>query len=95
MQSKHSFKRKQQQQKQKKPSPNPQPRMPADRNPRILVNRCDICNDPLPETGDNLEYRIQVLDEINDSYESEYDKVEPSLMLCKSCTQEYLIPSYC
>jgi hypothetical protein len=90
--SKHSFKRKQQQQKQKKPS---QPRIPFNRNPRILINRCDICNDPLPETGDDTEYRINMLNEINDSYESEYDKVEPKLMLCSSCQQEYMIPSYC
>jgi len=46
--SKHSFKRKQQHQKQKKPSF--QPEIPPDREVRILVNRCDICNNQLPET---------------------------------------------
>ena len=37
---------------------------------------------------------INVLDEIDDSLESEYDKHEPRLLLCASCLKEYNIPSY-
>ena len=60
---------------------------------RILVNRCDICNNPLPETteSDNLEYRLDVLAEINDSFESPHDKSEPKLLLCARCSDEYMI----
>jgi hypothetical protein len=45
------------------------PPEPDDSEVRILVNRCDICNNQLPETaaGDDLEYRMDLLAEINDS----------------------------
>ena len=47
----------------------PEPEIPHDSEVRILVNRCDICNNQLPETaaGDDLEYRMDLLAEINDS----------------------------
>ena len=75
----------------------PEPEIPSDREIRILVNRCDICNNQIPETtaGDNLEYRMDVLAEINDSFESEHDKTEPKLMVCKRCSEKYMVPSYC
>ncbi len=65
----------------------------ADREIRILVNRCDICNNPLPQTpeNDNLEYRMDMLAEINDSFESVHDKSEPKLLLCERCSAEYMI----
>ena len=70
-------------------------RIPRDKDAeRILISRCDLCNDELPKEADNIQYRINVLDEIDDSYESEYDKHEPRLLLCSSCKKEYMIPSY-
>ena len=91
--SKHSFIRKQRKQKQQQPRQKRLPKPPTpDREVQINVYRCDLCNNPLPETGDNLEYRIGVIDEINDSYESEHDKTEPRLLLCLTCSKEYMIP---
>jgi hypothetical protein len=96
--SKHSFIRKQQKQKQqprqKKPR-NINDKYNDIKNIQINVYRCDLCNNPLAETGDDLEYRINVVDEINDSYESEHDKVEPRLLLCLTCSKGHMIPSYC
>ena len=66
----------------------------SDKDTRILKSHCDLCNDQLPKEADNIQYRINVLDEINDSFESEYDKHEPRLLLCTSCKNEYNIPSY-
>jgi hypothetical protein len=94
--SKHSFIRKQLQQKQKQLRQKrlPKPLTP-DRYVQITVSRCDLCNNPLPKTEDDLEYRMDVLAEINDSFESEHDKTEPRLMLCKRCSEEFMVPSYC
>ena len=75
---KHKVKRQRQQRLKR-------PRIYKD-NTRILVNHCDLCNDELPKEADNIQYRINVLDEINDSYESEYDKHEPRLLLCSFCS---------
>ena len=61
---------------------------------RTLINSCDLCNDKLPKEADNNQYRINVLDEIDDSFESDDDKHEPRLLLCCFCTKEYNIPSY-
>jgi hypothetical protein len=55
---------------------------------------CDICDDHILEAPDNIESRILILEEIDDSYESEYEKQEPKLLLCDYCQKEYLIPSY-
>ena len=65
----------------------------ADRDAKVVINRCDICNDPL-NCADVIESQIDMLQEIDDSYESEYDKHEPRLLLCDYCTKEYLIPAY-
>ena len=58
----------------------PEPRIPPDREVKILVNRCDICNNALPETpvSDNLAYRMGVLAEMNDSFESVMIKANQS-----------------
>jgi hypothetical protein len=70
-------------------------RSPRDKDAeRILISHCDLCDEQLPKKADNIQYRINVLDEIDDSYESEYDKHEPRLLLCSSCKREYMIPSY-
>jgi hypothetical protein len=62
----------------------PEPEIPPDSEVRILVNRCDICNNELPETAasESLAYRMDVLAEINNSFESAHDKSEPKLLLC-------------
>jgi uncharacterized protein with PIN domain len=74
-----------------------------DKNVRIVVNRCDLCNDPLPQitednVNDNLETRMKIIDEIDDSFESDYDKSTyeqgPKLLLCDYCKTEYLLPAY-
>ena len=59
----------------------------TDREIRILVNRCDICNNQLPQTpeNDNLEYRMDVQAEINDSFESAHDKSETYQSLQNYC----------
>jgi hypothetical protein len=70
-------------------------RIPRDKEAeRILISHCDLCDEQLPKEADNIQYRINVLDEIDDSYESEYDKHEPRLLLCSYCKKEYMIPSY-
>ena len=70
-------------------------RIPRDKEAeRILISHCDLCNDKLPKEADNIQIDINILDEIDDSYESEYDKHEPRLLLCSFCSKEYNIPSY-
>ena len=59
----------------------------------VRVHKCDICDDRL-ECNDDIESHIDMLNEIDDSFESEYDKTEPKLLLCGYCQKEYLIPSY-
>ena len=44
-----------------------------DRSIRVVDNRCDICNDRL-DCPDDIESQIDVLDEIDNSYESEADR---------------------
>ena len=45
-----------------------------------------------------IEYRINVLTEIDDSFESDYDKgtykCGPKLILCDYCKNEHLLPAY-
>src|SRR4249919_2763985 len=71
-----------------------------DKKVRILVSRCDLCNEQLPETPDNLnlQSRMNIIDEIDESFESDYDKSTyeygPKLLLCNYCKKEYLLPSY-
>jgi hypothetical protein len=64
-----------------------------DRQFKAVVNRCDICNDPIA-CREDMEIKIGMLKEIDDSYESDYDKGEPKLLLCSYCQKEYLIPTY-
>ena len=74
-----------------------------DKHTRITLVRCDLCNDPLLQikddsVNDNLETRMKVIDEIDDSFESEYDKSTyeqgPKLLLCGYCQKEYHLPAY-
>jgi hypothetical protein len=73
-----------------------------DKKVRILVNKCDLCNNTLPQTEDNvrlsLESCMKIIDEIDDSFESDYDKSTyecgPKLFLCDYCQKEYLLPAY-
>ena len=41
-----------------------------------------------------MEKKIDMLDEINNSYLDEYDKHEPRLLLCTYCTRDYQITGY-
>jgi hypothetical protein len=59
----------------------------------LRIHKCDICDDRLGVI-DDLENQIDIIKEIDDSYESEYEKHEPKLLLCNYCQKEYLIPSY-
>ncbi len=61
---------------------------------RIKVYNCDLCDDLITGLPNDLESRIDSMNEINDSFESEYDRQEPRLMLCASCKNEYNIPSW-
>jgi hypothetical protein len=73
-----------------------------DRHARITLIRCDLCGDQLPQTegnvNDNLESRMKIIDEIDESFESDYDKSTyeqgPKLLLCDYRQKEYLLPSY-
>ena len=64
-----------------------------DRDTKIIIKRCDLCNNPIPCHND-IEVTINMLQEIDDSYESENDKHEPRLLLCEYCKNEYQIPGY-
>lgn len=61
---------------------------------KVVINKCDICDEYLVDAPDNIELNIDVLAEIDDSYESQYDKHEPRLLLCTYCEREYMVPSY-
>jgi hypothetical protein len=52
-----------------------------DKEARILISHCDLCNEQLPKEADNIQYRINILDGIDASFGSEYDKHEPRLLL--------------
>jgi uncharacterized protein with PIN domain len=60
---------------------------------KAVVNRCDLCNNPI-ESNEDIELKIKMLKEIDDSFESGNDKQEPKLLLCNDCKKEYLLPSY-
>ena len=62
--SKHNFKRKQQQLKIKTGPPIYKQR--SDKDTKIHKSHCDLCNEELPKEADNIQYRINVLDEIDD-----------------------------
>ena len=73
-----------------------------DRHTKITLIRCDLCGDQLPLTednvNDNIEIRMKIIDEIDASFESDYDKSTyqqgPKLLLCDYCQKEYLLPAY-
>jgi hypothetical protein len=65
----------------------------ADRLVKVVYNRCDICDERLI-CSDDIESKIEALDEINGSYLDEYDKQEPRLLVCEYCQKEYMIPGY-
>jgi hypothetical protein len=68
------------------------------KNIKLLVYRCDICNDDLTQVPDNFEESMKIIDEVDDSFERECDKSTyecgPKLILCDYCKNEYLLPSY-
>jgi hypothetical protein len=69
----------------------------SDKEFKVVINRCDICDDRL-ECQDDMERQIDRLDEIDNSYESEADRTTyydgPKLLLCDYCSKEYMIPGY-
>lgn len=64
-----------------------------DRVLRVVCNKCDICHERLM-CSDDIESQIDMLDDVNNSYESEHDKQEHRLLLCDYCKREYLNPGY-
>jgi hypothetical protein len=52
----------------------------------------------IPEAPDNFESQIKMLDDIDNSFESDLDKSTyergPKLILCNYCQREYLIPNW-
>ena len=65
----------------------------SDKETRILVSHCDLCNGELPKEADNFQNRINVLDDID-------DRLNPSMIntnldyYSSFCKKEYNIPSY-
>ena len=57
----------------------------ADREIKILISRCDLCNNHITGAPDDLEYQINLSRDIDDN---------PRLLLCDPCQTEYLIPSW-
>ena len=49
------------------------------RDTKILSSRCDLCNDEITDAPQDFEYQIDVLTEIDDIFESDYDKEYLSL----------------
>ena len=68
-----------------------------DKDKKLLVYRCDLCSDIL-ELSDSFEVNMKIIDEIDASFESEYDKSTyeqiPKLLLCDYCKKEYFLPAY-
>jgi hypothetical protein len=65
---------------------------------KTAICRCDICYEEITEASDNFESRIQILDDIDNSFESELDgstyEQGPKLILCNYCQREYIAPSW-
>lgn len=68
-----------------------------DRMFKTAICRCDICDEEITEAPDD-SVRMQILDDLDDSYESELDRSTYEqglkLILCDYCCKEYLIPSW-
>lgn len=66
----------------------------TDKDFKIVVNRCDICDDRL-ECADDIESQIDMLQELDDSYESECDKTTyydgPKLLLCAATVPRNIV----
>jgi hypothetical protein len=45
-----------------------------DRMFKTAICRCDICDDEIIEAPDDFEVRMQILDDIDNSYESELNR---------------------
>ena len=90
--SKHSFKRKQKQQERYNQNYHLIRYQGQNRDTRILISHCDICNKELPKEADNIQFHIKIVDEIDDSFESEYDKHEPRLLLCSFAARSIIFP---
>ncbi len=60
----------------------------------IKSYNCDLCDDAIEGLPNDFQNRIEVMKEIDDSYESEQDKQEPRLLLCGFCKRQYNIPSW-
>ena len=66
------------------------------------MNKCDLCNNTLPQTEDNvrlsLESCIKIIDDIDDSLKviitSQLMNVVQNSLLCDYCQKEYLLPAY-
>lgn len=69
-----------------------------DKDFKILAIKCDLCDDRLIDCSDNFHAQTLILDEIDNSFESDLDKSTylhgPKLILCDYCQKEYLVPSY-
>ena len=57
----------------------------VDREIKILISRCDICENHIVGAPDDLEYQLDML--------TNTDNI-PRLILCDSCQTEYHIPSW-
>ena len=64
-----------------------------DKQFKIQCHKCDLCEDRLT-CNDNIESHIDMMNDISNSFESEYDKQEPKLLLCLFCQDEFNIPSW-
>lgn len=65
---------------------------------KTAICRCDICDEHITEAPDNYEAHMQILDDVDNSFESELDKSKyeqgPKLILCNYCQKEHFIPSW-
>ena len=48
-----------------------------DKDAKITIHRCDLCDGLIPDAPEDLQSQIDKLGEIDNSFESEYDKKEP------------------
>lgn len=60
----------------------------------IKTYTCDLCDDVIAGLPDDFESKIDIINEIDNSFESDYDKQEPKLLLCLFCQEEFNIPSW-
>jgi hypothetical protein len=63
-------------------------------NSKKGIYRCDLCDGLIPDAPEDLQYQMDKIDEVNNSFESELDRQEPKLLICNQCQKEYDIPSW-